>query len=371
MSTAAAPDRAIHELRTMTGRGVAAGELGAAISAAIAPWVGHDALRLVGTSPATGLGQGSFSFWHRYEEELVRSLLAHRSAHGDPCRPSSLAGRRVPVGVAGPAIAARGTAFAACGAAFAACGAAGELRLLLRDERGVWGLLGLVRAGGARPFSPDDVRRAVQLGPALIALLRRHVTAGPLAPVVPALPAGLIVVDAGRTIRAVTPQARVWLDLLSGPDGPGVPPWLVPALVTALALDARENARAGASEDVAGSGADVLAGGGGRALICAPPAGFGRWLMMEAQTMDADGAGDVAVVIQSPAGALVLPSFCDWYGLTPRERQVLELLCRGAAPKQVARALGLSAYTVNDHLKALFRKTGAGGRDELMAAFTA
>ncbi|MEZ7124288.1 response regulator transcription factor [Nonomuraea sp. AD125B] len=349
----------------MTGRGIAAGELRAAISAAIRPWVGHDALRLVGTSPATGLGQGSFSFWHRYEEELVRSLLAHRSAHGDPCRPSALADRPAPVGIAGGTAegAGGGTAGESAGArtAFVAGGAAAELRLLLRDGHGVWGLLGLVRAEGSRPFSADDARRAVRLGPALIALLRRHVTAGPLAPTVPPLPAGLVIVAEGQGIRTVTPQARAWFDRMSGPDGPGTPGWLMPALVTALALDARENAR----ENVGGGP------GGGRPFVCAPPAGFGRWLMIEAQPLDAAGEGEVAVVIQSPAGALVLPSFCDWYGLTPRERQVLELLCRGAAPKQVARVLGVSAHTVHDHLKALFRKTGAGGRDELMAAFTA
>ncbi|MEV6734181.1 MULTISPECIES: helix-turn-helix transcriptional regulator [unclassified Streptomyces] len=36
----------------------------------------------------------------------------------------------------------------------------------------------------------------------------------------------------------------------------------------------------------------------------------------------------------------------------------------------MARHLDLSPYTVNDHLKALFRKTGADGRDELIAALT-
>ncbi|MFE6838573.1 LuxR C-terminal-related transcriptional regulator [Streptomyces sp. NPDC057705] len=49
--------------------------------------------------------------------------------------------------------------------------------------------------------------------------------------------------------------------------------------------------------------------------------------------------------------------------------------CRLAAPhgasvKQIARRLDLSAYTVNDHLKAVFRRTGADGRDELGAALT-
>ncbi|MGO4463223.1 response regulator transcription factor [Streptomyces sp. M-16] len=58
------------------------------------------------------------------------------------------------------------------------------------------------------------------------------------------------------------------------------------------------------------------------------------------------------------------------YGITPRERATLGELRTGAAVKQIARRLDLSPYMVNDHLKALFRKTGADGRDELIAALT-
>ena len=172
----------VHELRTVMDRGIGGEQLGAAISAAIAPWVSHDALRLVGTSPATGLGQGAFSFWHRYERELAVALLAHRHAHGDPHRPSSLVRRQVPVAVAGVEEGAR--------RAFTAAGASCELRLLLRDNRGVWGLLGLVRACDTRPFTDDDLHRATLLGPALVAALRRYVTTGPLAPPWPRCPPG-------------------------------------------------------------------------------------------------------------------------------------------------------------------------------------
>ncbi|MFI6925410.1 LuxR C-terminal-related transcriptional regulator [Nonomuraea spiralis] len=342
-------DRAVRELRALMGRGVDAEHVGAAVSAAIAPLLRHDALRLVGTSPATGLGQGSFSFWHRYERELALSLLAHRRAHGDPCRPASLARLRVPVAVAG---AAGGRARRA----FVACGASGELRLLLRDPRGgVWGLLGLVRACDEPPFTDDDLRRAALLAPALMTVLRGYVTAAPLAPTMPALPAGVIVVGPDQGIRAVTPQAQAWLDRLRCPDRHGVHAWLADTFVTALAADAVEHVRGAAAD---------------RPIICAPAARYGRWLAVEGQALDQDGTGDVAVVIQSASGALMLPSFCDWYALTPRERGVLDLLCRGAAPKQIARLLDLSGHTVHDHLKAVFRKTGASGRDELMAAFT-
>nr|WP_223184528.1 helix-turn-helix transcriptional regulator [Streptomyces sp. CBMA152] len=59
----------------------------------------------------------------------------------------------------------------------------------------------------------------------------------------------------------------------------------------------------------------------------------------------------------------MLPAFCDWYEITARERQIIAYLQSGAAPKQIARLLGLSVHTVNQHLRAVFHKTGSCGRD--------
>lgn len=49
--------------------------------------------------------------------------------------------------------------------------------------------------------------------------------------------------------------------------------------------------------------------------------------------------------------------------LTQREVQVLELLNRGLAAKQVARELGLAVATVNEHLKRIRSKYSELGRD--------
>jgi DNA-binding CsgD family transcriptional regulator len=53
--------------------------------------------------------------------------------------------------------------------------------------------------------------------------------------------------------------------------------------------------------------------------------------------------------------------------LSPRQRQVLELLRAGASEKEVAAALEVSTHTVHDHVKALHRAYGARSRGELMA----
>ncbi|MEU7745923.1 helix-turn-helix transcriptional regulator [Nonomuraea sp. NPDC049158] len=359
-------DRLFRELNAAMGQGASPDELGEAISRAVSRWVSHDALRLVGTSPATGLGLGSFSFWHRYEPALIRALAMSRYLDDDPCRPAALARRPVPVGLVG----------AGCGGdrckqhgegpcelhgdrltreVLLAHGAGCELRLLLRDSHGVWGLLGLIRSEGGRPFGAEDADRAVRLAPALLAALRRYVTVAPLTPSFPALPAGLIVIGADHAIRAVTPQARAWLAQMWTPGRCDLPDWLADTSMECLSLDTRTYARDPDSW---------------RPRICAPAAIFGRWTVIEGQPLSPDGDGDVAIVIQAATGPLLLPSFCDWYGITPRERCVVECLYAGAAPKQIARRLDLSVHTVNDHLKAVFRKTGASGRDELMAALT-
>lgn len=53
--------------------------------------------------------------------------------------------------------------------------------------------------------------------------------------------------------------------------------------------------------------------------------------------------------------------------LTPRERQVFDLLIQGHPNKVVADRLGLSPKTVEDHRAAVLAKTGANGLAQLIA----
>ena len=55
------------------------------------------------------------------------------------------------------------------------------------------------------------------------------------------------------------------------------------------------------------------------------------------------------------------------YGLTDRERDITELIARGLSTRDIASRLHVSAYTVQDHLKSIFEKSGTGGRAELVA----
>jgi DNA-binding CsgD family transcriptional regulator len=57
--------------------------------------------------------------------------------------------------------------------------------------------------------------------------------------------------------------------------------------------------------------------------------------------------------------------------LSTRQRQVLFQLLSGDSVKQIARKLSISNFTVNDHLKNIYRRFGVSGRGELLAQFLA
>ena len=54
-------------------------------------------------------------------------------------------------------------------------------------------------------------------------------------------------------------------------------------------------------------------------------------------------------------------------GLSARERQIALRCAHGQSAKEIARELQISPWTVQDHLKAVYAKTGVNSRSELGA----
>lgn len=85
----------------------------------------------------------------------------------------------------------------------------------------------------------------------------------------------------------------------------------------------------------------------------------------------ADGvSGVVAAALMQPLTTLpvlFLEAFCARHGVSRREQEVLRLLLEGCGTAELASRLAISEYTVRDHLKRLYRKTGTRSRSELLS----
>jgi len=90
----------------------------------------------------------------------------------------------------------------------------------------------------------------------------------------------------------------------------------------------------------------------------------GRWIVFHGTTLDDDRA---AVILEPAQPPEIAPLVADAYGLSESERSVTQLVLQGLSTREIASTLHLSPYTVQDHLKAIFEKTGVRSRRELVA----
>ena len=93
----------------------------------------------------------------------------------------------------------------------------------------------------------------------------------------------------------------------------------------------------------------------------------GRWLVLHASHLTSASSTQVAVIIEPAGPAELEPVIATGYGLTAREAQAMTLVLRGLPTKTIAKKLRVTMNTANDHIKAIFAKTGVSSRGELMA----
>jgi DNA-binding CsgD family transcriptional regulator len=157
-------------------------------------------------------------------------------------------------------------------------------------------------------------------------------------------PAVVVIDSSGRLLHSSASARRVLADL---DEAASVWPTLAPAVVSALAR-VRERCD------------DAMVRARGRS---------GRWYTITASRSEPDSLGDsVAIVVIAPVTrADVAPMLARLYGLTAREREVITAVARGESTKEIAVRLGISAYTVQDHLDHAFDKVGVRGRRALLA----
>ena len=150
---------------------------------------------------------------------------------------------------------------------------------------------------------------------------------------------GVVVLDRRGEVESISPQAERWLDEIAE-----VPPprhahearVVHDPTSDALAARARAQTRSG------------------------------RWLLVYGTKLAGGLDGRVAVIIQPAGPHDIAPLVAQAYSLSGRERDITRLCFRGLSTKEIAAALHISAYTVQDHLKSIFDKTGTRSRAELV-----
>jgi len=216
-----------------------------------------------------------------------------------------------------------------------------ELRTVLRADGRPWAVLSLFREAGRPAFTAADLTLAGSLSEPLAGAIR-DLTRTHTAESHGSMPGpGLLVFDSRGELISLNDDADAWLNDLPEHGAP------LPMVVLTTQMQARAQ----------GSARVRLRGESGRWIVCHASC---------LRTVDGD-VGETALVIESAPAAEIAPIIAEAYELSAREREVTELIARGASTAQIAEQLILSPHTVRDYIKTIFEKVGVSSRGELVA----
>jgi DNA-binding CsgD family transcriptional regulator len=220
-----------------------------------------------------------------------------------------------------------------------------------------WGAAGLLRNRDEPWFTEDDVRLLAALCEPIADGFRRSLLTRVVAEQNGDIGPGVVLFDEEGQVESISPAAERWIEQLVEVPAPPVP--TESKMVQAVAARARA-LRPGQDPLGAGARSRVRTASGDWLLL------YGTRLAGGGGSQAGEASGRTAVIIQSAAPNEVAPLVALAYGLTERESQVARLCLQGHSTKQVAQALHVSPYTVQDHLKSVFDKTGVRTRGELV-----
>ena len=234
----------------------------------------------------------------------------------------------------------------------AAHGIGDELRASFVADGTYWAAAGFLRDADRPWFSEEDVRFLAELSEPVaegfrLALVHRSATSDTIAA---ADGPGVVVFDDRGHPEFISPAAEHWIAQMVEHPPPAAP--TESKMIQAVAARAR----------VLATGADPLE----LAARSRVQTRSGVWLLLYGTRLSGGTDGRTAVIVQPAAANDVAPLVALAYGLTPREGQVVGLCLKGRSTKQMAATLQVSPYTIQDHLKSIFDKTGARTRNELV-----
>lgn len=226
-----------------------------------------------------------------------------------------------------------------------------ELRVVMRDRGQVWGAVAMFRGGDDESFDAQDAQLLASLSGTLSIGMRLGLLGrlGEIPAVTAAGPA-VVIVGPDDQITSMSSGAEARLSELKYADHQTEATGIIAALVGTARRFARGE-------------------------VAHPPrarvrARTGMWLVLHASPMsprEGQPTGDVVITIDEARPPEIVPLVVAAFNLTDRERAVTERVLQGMDTKDIAASLHLSAYTVQDHLKAVFTKADVRSRRELIA----
>ena len=232
-----------------------------------------------------------------------------------------------------------------------------EIRNVFATGGEIWGCGSVWREPGSPDFNVRELAFFRRIAPHLAAglkgaALRSDALADPAGDNAP----GVLVLDQLGGVVQHTWATERWLQELED---------LSPGWQEGKGLPSAVLSVAGALRRALGPDTDRDRNGVPRLLVRARS---GRWLALHgARTEPRPDRESETMVVIEPAG----PREVAWlrtsaYSLTEREREVVDLVVRGASTKEISKTLYISEYTVQEHLSNVFDKVGVRGRRALV-----
>jgi DNA-binding CsgD family transcriptional regulator len=220
-------------------------------------------------------------------------------------------------------------------------GLADEMRVLLRGSARIWGLFLLCRADSSVPFSRAELADAQAIAAPVADALRQSFVRTGIDPGTIADGTGLVTLDGADRIIAMSRTAQLLIGDLQedGLHGDQHYPYALRVLASrarkvALGESVRSHARTRS----------------------------GRWVSLNACVM---GDDLLTIAIGPPELSELMAIVLDAYGLSPRHRQITEMVLRGRSTEEIMAALRLSKNTLAGYFTKIFERLGVRSRSEL------
>ncbi|MFI9202798.1 LuxR C-terminal-related transcriptional regulator [Streptomyces sp. NPDC053048] len=314
----------------------------------LAETLGFDVWAGVLLDPVTLLNTGG-TFRHGVSAAWMPRMLDIEYREGDVLQMPALARQATPVGSLASSLGGLLERSVRYRDIYRPLGLGDEIRVLLKDAGRVWGALVLVRDAHRPPFSASDMAFVAGLSQPLGRALRRSLAVPgkslgkSLGNALGAGESALVLLDEEYTLLSASAAAESWFTELAE----------APARGKGLPASAYSVAAA------------TLRSGSGGSRACVPMRA-GGWAAIEGWRLETGEGLKLALTISPASPPDQATSLLRAYGLTPRETDVLVHVLRGASTGEISARLAVSPYTVQDHLKSVFDKTGTHSRRELV-----